>query len=616
MTIALIAFFVIATFLAGYLLWKSADSWRWFHITASAITMILAITVLFPTAVVLRSRSAWHKVKEDLETRVARIEAEQKTLKFGDPLDPAAGQGVLDLQSQLKRYALEAGRRWQNLTMQANAGGTITLAKVELQPELPPGVAPDAADPAAAAPAAPVAPQPMIPQGLVVYGFAESAEPGVSVPVPTFFLGEFRVTASGPDQVTLTPANRLEGPQQQAIASGQARTWTLYELLPLDSHDPFIAPGSEPADDAVFGRVDDALVKRLLAQGVSQKTIDKYLRDGGRAKPDDPPATRWVKVEFIKPHAVVVDSPEQRNVLDGGFFDGTGQAVDSRLQRGEDGTARFKVADQIVVKGHFVFEAQFFERSAAAELDAVVLVDVDDTAPSSHRRRRHLVDAADVAAGQFADVDQSVAAGQDFDERAEVLDAADHAVVDLADLDRGGAGFDLTHRLGGRFAVAAGDQDGAVIIDFDDTCRSFLDAADVLAARADQRTDLVGRSWCAATRCGRRGFATRTRDRGQHLAQDLDPSFARLLQRRADDVFADPGDLQVELDAGDAVLRSGDLEVHVAEVIFVAEDVGQQAPIVVELATRPIEMPATGLLIGTPAPSSRAWLRRRWPSSC
>lgn len=356
MTIALIAFFVIAVFLAGYLLWKSADSWRWFHITASAITLILAIAVLFPTAVVLRSRSAWHKVKEDLEVRVARIEAEQKTLKFGDPLDPAAGQGVLDLQSQLKRYALEAGRRWPNLTMQANAGGSITLAKVEIQPELPPGVAPDAADPAAAdagaaAPAAPAAPQPMIPQGLVVYGFAESAEPGVALPVPTFFLGEFRVTASGPDQVTLTPANRLEGPQQQAIASGQARTWTLYELLPLDSHEPFIAPGSEPADDAVFGRVDDALVKRLLSQGVSQETLDKYLRDGARAKPDDPPATRWVKIEFIKPHSVVVDSPEQRNVLDGGFFDGTGQAVDSRLQRGgEDGSAKFKIADQIIVK--------------------------------------------------------------------------------------------------------------------------------------------------------------------------------------------------------------------------------------------------------------------------
>jgi hypothetical protein len=355
MTIALIAFFVIAVCVAGYLLWKSRDTWRWFHITASAITLLLSITMLFPTAGVLKSRSAWNKVKEDLDARLARVEAEQQVLKYGDPLDPAAGRGVLDMQSELRGYALEAGRRWQSLRMQAGGPGSITLTSVAPQPELPPGVTPEepapaadpAADPAAAA-AAP--PQPLVPQGLIVYGFAEAAEPGLSVTVPSFFLGEFRVTASAPGQVTLAPANTLEPPQQQAIASGQAQTWTLYEMLPLDGHVPFIAPGSEPADDAVFGRVDDVLVKRLLGQGVSQATIDEYLRDGSRAKQDDPPSTRWVKIEFTKAHNIVVDSPEKRNVLDGGFFDGTGQAVDSRLQRGEDGTAKFKVGDQIVVK--------------------------------------------------------------------------------------------------------------------------------------------------------------------------------------------------------------------------------------------------------------------------
>ena len=65
-------------------------------------------------------------------------------------------------------------------------------------------------------------------------------------------------------------------------------------------------------------------------------------------------------------------------------------------------------------------------------------------------------------------------------------------------------------------------------------------------------------------------------DRGQHLAQDLDPRVARLGQRGADDLLADALDLQVQLDAGDAVLRAGDLEIHVAVVVFVADDVGQQ----------------------------------------
>ena len=60
-----------------------------------------------------------------------------------------------------------------------------------------------------------------------------------------------------------------------------------------------------------------------------------------------------------------------------------------------------------------------------------------------------LVDAADVSAAQFADVTQSVATGQNFDERTKVLDAADDAVIDLADLNRCRASFDLLHRFGG-----------------------------------------------------------------------------------------------------------------------------------------------------------------------
>ena len=78
-----------------------------------------------------------------------------------------------------------------------------------------------------------------------------------------------------------------------------------------------------------------------------------------------------------------------------------------------------------------------------------------------------------------------------------------------------------------------------------------------------------------------RGAHGEISDRGremarEHGAEDFDPRLARLLQRVADDLLADAVDLQVELDAGDAVLRAGHLEVHVAEVVLVADDVGQQ----------------------------------------
>ena len=80
------------------------------------------------------------------------------------------------------------------------------------------------------------------------------------------------------------------------------------------------------------------------------ETLQEYLRDGNRATQDDPPISRWTKIEFIKDHKIEVDSPEQRGALDGGFFDGNGRAVDGRLQRGEDGQVPFKKGAQILVK--------------------------------------------------------------------------------------------------------------------------------------------------------------------------------------------------------------------------------------------------------------------------
>ena len=53
-----------------------------------------------------------------------------------------------------------------------------------------------------------------------------------------------------------------------------------------------------------------------------------------------------------------------------------------------------------------------------------------------------------------------------------------------------------------------------------------------------------------------------------------------LNQRPANDLFADALDLQIKLNPGDAVLRAGDLEVHVAEVIFVAEMSVSSVPLV------------------------------------
>ena len=67
----------------------------------------------------------------------------------------------------------------------------------------------------------------------------------------------------------------------------------------------------------------------------------------------------------------------------------------------------------------------------------------------------------------------------------------------------------------------------------------------------------------------------RGRQRLRHLAEDVQAPVLRLGERDAHDLLGDRGDLDVHLQRGDAALGAGDLEVHVAEMILVAEDVGE-----------------------------------------
>ncbi len=321
------------------MIWKASPHWRWYSLVTASITLLLTVAMLFPTAIILKSRSAWHRVKEDQEVRLAAALAERETLNFGNPNDPTAGKGAIQLNQELAKLGAEAGRRWRNLRVADMQGKTIRL----VQPPPPADEFGEQPDP----PPAEDQGQ-LVPESLVVYAFAEQPRPGFEFPVPNFYLGEFRVTASDADSVTIEPTSALTPAQEQVIGNRQAVGWALYELLPLDGHEPFMAEGSRPDDENLFGRPNDELITQLLGGRVSEEVLQDYRRDGSRALPDDPKPNRWVKVEFTKPYTENVDSLSQSGALEGGFFDGSGRALDSRLQRGDDGVT-FDVGDQLVV---------------------------------------------------------------------------------------------------------------------------------------------------------------------------------------------------------------------------------------------------------------------------
>src|SRR6202012_3594956 len=120
------------------------------------------------------------------------------------------------------------------------------------------------------------------------------------------------------------------------------------------------------------------------------------------------------------------------------------------------------------------------------------------------------------------------------------------------------------------------DRHGAVVLDVDGAARLLDDALDGLATGADDDADLIRLD--LERRDARRmtiDLGARGRQRVPHAAQDVNATFARLLERLLHDGATKTRDLDVHLDRGDALLGAADFEVHIAEVILVAQDVAQ-----------------------------------------
>src|SRR4051812_38189524 len=213
-----------------------------------------------------------------------------------------------------------------------------------------------------------------------------------------------------------------------------------------------------------------------------------------------------------------------------------------------------------------------------AQADAAALaVDLDHADRHLVALVEDLLDRPDALAGRdVGDVQQAVGALGELDERAE-RGGLDHLAGErVADLDLLGHRADPLGELLAELAVGRVDQDLAVVVDVDLRLELLGQAADGLAALADQQADL-GR--VDLHRDDPRGVwrevLARPADRLVHLAQDGQARLARLGQGVTEDVEGDARDLDVHLQGGDARLGAGDLEVHVAEVVLDAGDVGE-----------------------------------------
>src|SRR5437763_842187 len=218
------------------------------------------------------------------------------------------------------------------------------------------------------------------------------------------------------------------------------------------------------------------------------------------------------------------------------------------------------------------------------EADLPAAVDGDDLHQHLVAFLEHVLDLLHSRVGEVGDVHQTVSAGEDLDEGAELHDPAHRAEIGLPDLGFLGEGADHLDRLIDALARGGGDGDAAVVLDVDARAGAGDDVLDHLAARPDDVLDAGdGDADGGDLRRVLGDVGARRGDRLRHLGEDVEPAAASLLERVGEDLFVDARDLDVHLDGRDPLGGPANLEVHVAEVILVAEDVGEDGDLVILL---------------------------------
>ena len=176
---------------------------------------------------------------------------------------------------------------------------------------------------------------------------------------------------------------------------------------------------------------------------------------------------------------------------------------------------------------------------------------------------------------------QAIAARKDVHERPECGDVHHFPVVDLPHI-RGGRVQDqpdLTLSLVHAVAIRRGNGDDAGILGVVHVYlgTSFgLNGVDDLALGPDDLADLV-QWYLELDDLGSSGpdIVPGGVDGACHHLQDLEPGITGLIERTSEHIGGEAVDLGVELESGHEVSGARHLEVHVAERIFGAQDVGE-----------------------------------------
>ena len=410
------AFFGVVALIAGVLCYLGARSWPAWHVVVLFFLLVSMAGLLVLASMALKTHKEWRMEHAQLEQQVLAAERSISELRDSNSLlsDEAALNSLPGVTEALSETVIDRGRVWRNVSPTEIQAAQVSLdmsnwgdrrcARVglgddeELEPEPDPTV--EGEGEAEAAPAVAAATH-QLSVSMIVYAFVEKPiteldetrrsalfgeqsslvenDTAGVCKLPSTYVGDYRVTAVDNNQVVIVPLSPPDEFHQQALSDSQGKTWTLYELMPLDSHQVFPVAGSsvvddeDEDDDEADGGASDPLQARRellmalmpqasmpgLAQEDYERLIDRYVRDRTRAAAGDPPTETLTHVRFLQEHSIDVDL-EAADPGAESSYDPSGRAQLPHLRHGtavtyQQGDEQYfdtETAERLVREGH------------------------------------------------------------------------------------------------------------------------------------------------------------------------------------------------------------------------------------------------------------------------
>ncbi|EAQ79030.1 hypothetical protein [Blastopirellula marina] len=314
----------VLVLLFGILSYLNFQTWHIVTVLATFCCFFAAFAFVVLSSLVLKTQAAWRADYQNKAEMHARLETEVEVLETGVAINELTGKlvstddpigSILTANAELKRVMHARGRVWRGCQAGQLAQNSIEVVMPTRQPD----------------PTNPMAPAPSQDRSLdidtVLYAFGEVPRPD-GIVLPGVYLGEFIVTMTNFPNVTLEPALPLT--QQQAALLNRGGTWTLYDQMPTDNREIY-AELEQPEVEKI---ITDTFTWGQGDPAVSAALKEQFARSGKTADPNDPPATVWKRVTFLKDLSVDVDSDSDVAAPRENFESATGLAVAPDLKQG------------------------------------------------------------------------------------------------------------------------------------------------------------------------------------------------------------------------------------------------------------------------------------------